>query len=424
MRQGLYILLLIVLMIVTAGCNGAHEADHLAYVVAMGIDKGENNKLNITYQIAVPRQFIGGSGDSDSSDGRDGGSVKSFINITISAFTIAESRNELKSVVPLIPVFYHAKMIIFGESLAQSGLSDILGPLFRYHEYRGSMYVAVAKGSAQDFLERNKPAITNLTAKYYELMMQSDIGSGFYLSTSLHAFYKNMKGVGSDSYAAYVAANPKVRAETMPPDTKEKAEGYKEVPQVAGDMSRIGGDDAEFMGTAIFSGDKMVGVLNSSQTRLVSLFLTRLSSSYITIEDIQPSAEKKGINLQFWASDPPEITTEIVEGKPVAHIHLQLEGDLTSVSSGINYEVPEYRQQLENRLSQLLTQDLRGLIFYLQECDSDVLGIGDYFRPKFKTLPEFINFNWKEQYKDAQIDGDVQFKIRRTGLMLKTNPIE
>lgn len=423
MRRRLCLLLLIALMIVTAGCNGAHETDQIVYVVAIGIDKGENDKLIITYQLAIPRQISGSSSGSDSASGASGEATKKFANITIVAFSLAEARNQLKSIAALTPAIDHTKMIIFGESLAQSGIDEVIGPLFRFPKYRGSMYVAVAKNSAQNFLEKNTPAITGSTAKYYELMMQGDRGSGFYLSTTLHKFYIGMKGHGSDAYAVYVGANPKVKADKVSSDTKEKPEGYKEMPQVAGEISRIGGDAAEFAGTAVFSGDKMVGLLDSSQTRMVSLYLTRLQSSYITIDDLDPAAAKQGITLRFRASGPPEVKTQIVDGKAIAHIQLTLEGEISSIASGINYEEPQYREALENKLSQIFTQDFRGLIFYLQECNSDVLGIGDYFRPRFATLPDFINFNWKETFKEAQIDGNVQFKIRRNGLMWKTNPI-
>lgn len=419
-------LLLMPFLVFASGCNGAHETDQLAYVVAIGLDKGENNKIVVTYQLAIPRQISGSSGESESgisSSSGDGG-TKNFSNITIAAFSFAETRNELKSMVTLIPVVYHTKMIIFGEKLAQSGLDDILATMSRIREFRGSMYVAVAKGSAQDFLEKNKPAITGSTAKYYELMLQSSGTSGYFLSNSLHNFYLGMKNYGSDSYALYVAANPEAKSENLLPDTKEKPEGYKDVPKVAGEINRIGGDDAEFLGTAIFSGDKMIGLLDSHQSRMVSLFLTHLESSYITIEDIHPAAEKKAISLRFRVAGPPEVRTKIVDGKPMAHIHLKLESELTSIASGINYEEPEYRKQLENRLSELFTQELQGLIHHLQECNSDVLSIGNYFRPQFSTFPEFIDFDWKGKFKEAQIDGDVQFTIRRAGLIWKTNPIE
>lgn len=423
MRKWLCLLLLPFIMFVS-GCNGAHETDQLAYVVAIGVDKGENNHIIVTYQLAIPRQ-IGGTGGSESDTSSSSeGATKSFVNITLAAFTIAEARNELKSVVALPPVVYHSKMIIFGEGLAKSGLGDIIGPLFRFREYRGTMYVAVTKGSAQEFLEKNKPAITSSTAKYYELMLQSDNLSGFFLSSTLHKFYLGMKNYGSAPYAVYVGANPKVKAKELSPDPKQKPEGYQEVPKVAGEISRIGGDSAEFLGTAIFAGDKMVGLLDSHQTRLVSLFLTRLASSYISIEDIHPDAQKKGINLRFRAVGPPEVHTEIVEGKPIAHIRLNLEGEITSIASGISYEETENREKLEKRLSELFTQELQGLIYYLQGCNSDVLSIGDYFCPHFSTFPEFIDFDWKGKFKEAQIDGDVQFKIRRTGLLWKTNPIE
>lgn len=424
-RRQVCCLLLLVSMLVLVGCNGSHETDQLAYIVALGLDKGENNKIIATYQIAIPRQ-VGGTSTGDEDSSKSGEEAKKgFVNITIAGFSFAETRNELKSIVALIPEMYHTKIIIFGEELAKSNVGDAIGVLARLRDFRGTMYVAVAKGSAQNFLEQNKPAITNSTAKYYELMMQSDRLSGFFLANSMHNFYKRLKGHGGDNYAAYIGSNPNVKADKLPSDPAKKPHGDTEVPRKAGEINRVGGNNpSEFLGVAVFNGDQLAGVLDSHQSRMMSIFYNNVDSAYLTVEDIHPEAEKKPVSLRYKVQEKPEVETQIVDGIPVAHIHLKIEGELTSIASGVNYEAPEYREKLENRLSELFTQDLQGLIQTLQGLDSDALSIGDFFRPRFSTMPEFVDFDWKGKFKDAQIDGDVQFKIRRTGLLWKSNPIE
>jgi len=41
---------------------------------------------------------------------------------------------------------------------------------------------------------------------------------------------------------------------------------------------------------------------------------------------------------------------------------------------------------------------------------------------KFLTWDEWTNFNWIEKYPDSEFEVDVDLKIRRPGLMLRTYP--
>lgn len=56
-------LLILVMLIVCAftlsGCYNSEGLEALAYVVALGIDKGENNKLRLTLQIATTNSDSG-----------------------------------------------------------------------------------------------------------------------------------------------------------------------------------------------------------------------------------------------------------------------------------------------------------------------------------------------------------------------------
>lgn len=55
----LKIFIICLLPFLITGCYDRKELDDLAYAIALGIDKGEEENLNITYQIAIPLKISG-----------------------------------------------------------------------------------------------------------------------------------------------------------------------------------------------------------------------------------------------------------------------------------------------------------------------------------------------------------------------------
>lgn len=72
-----------------------------------------------------------------------------------------------------------------------------------------------------------------------------------------------------------------------------------------------------------------------------------------------------------------------MEGRPVIHIDILLEGDISNINSGINYEQKGYIDLLETQISKVNEQEMRNMIRRTQELNSDVAGFGYYLRPDF-----------------------------------------
>ena len=103
-------------------------------------------------------------------------------------------------------------------------------------------------------------------------------------------------------------------------------------------------------------------------------------------------------------------------------VKIYLEGEITSVPSGINYEQAEYKELLEAHISQIMMQEMTDLVKRTQDCDSDIVGFGYRFRSHFRRSQEWQEYNWAEKFPQADITVDVECKIRRTGLMWRTTP--
>jgi spore germination protein KC len=58
------LLIILVLPFLITGCYDRKELDDLAYAIALGIDKGDEKNLDITYQIAIPLKISGADSKS------------------------------------------------------------------------------------------------------------------------------------------------------------------------------------------------------------------------------------------------------------------------------------------------------------------------------------------------------------------------
>lgn len=403
-RRLIVVSVLMSMVMLVAGCNGSRELDEVGNVIAMGIDAAEEGMILVSYQFAIPKPE-GGKDDAS----------KSMVIITIKAPTISEALNLLNSQIEYVPSLSHIKVIILGEELARKGIDKILAPFMRYHEYRGSMFVVVAKGTAKGILEENKPTFTTSISKYYEETFATTEYSGYVLRTSLHQYYARRKGYSGQPYMAFVAINPMSGEgnSNNSPLPGAKSGGY-----TAGGIPRQGGNHLEFAGTAVFSNDKMVGVLNTIETRMLGLLLGEYPRGFLSVED--PLDSRYAININLRLGSKPKVKIKLVEGRPVIDIKVLLEGDISNIGSGINYEMQGYIDLLEGQIAKVYQKEMLNLIARTQEMDSDVVGFGYYLRPAFSSNTEFVDYHWNDQYRQAAVNGNIEIQIRRTGLMLRT----
>lgn len=404
-RSLMLLIVLFAMSILMSGCNGAKELDERANALAVGMDKAEQEgMIRVSYQFAVPQQE---EGKVDAS--------KSTIIITNTAATFAETRNLVKSEMALEPSLIHAKVIVIGEELARMGLEKTLSAFMRNREFRGSMFIVVTRGTAQKFLEKNKPAFVSSMSNYYDQMLSTGYDTGYFLRTTIQQYYTRSKSHSGQPYMALVAINPRTGEGQI---STRKVEGEKSDGYSAGDIPRQGGNSAEFAGTAIFSGDKMVGTLSTTETRMLAMLLGEHFHGFLSVED--PLVSKSFVNLSLRLASKPKIKVVLVEGRPVIDITILLEGELSSIGSGINYEQESYLKLLETQINKVYQQEMMNLIKRTQEVNSDVAGFGYYLRSSFQTNKEFEDYKWNEKYSQAQIHVEINTKIRRNGLMLRT----
>ncbi|MCE5286976.1 MAG: Ger(x)C family spore germination protein [Pelosinus sp.] len=405
-RLALLILGTIPLLFIT-GCYGARETDEMGFVTVLGIDKA-GDKDKITYQIAISPK----KGSTTPSE-EDPWIISSFTTPSL-----AETRMLLNTTIPRPPNLSHITTLIISEEKARDGLNPILANFMRNRNYRENIFFIVVEGSAEDYIKQNKPVLEEQIHKFYETTFSSS-NMGYFLKVQLHDLYIRLKTAGGSAYAVYSGINPK-NGENKPQggETPEQ----KGEPYLPGGIPRKGTATAvDFVGLAVFHGDKLIGVLDSDETRAAAILQNKFYNGYIGVVD--PLApEKDVININIFMTEKPTITADLSGDKPTFHIDVKLEGELLGVTSYINYEAPKYRELLENQTANLMKGQIMKMLKHTQTLGTDPAGLGLYLRPKFSNTAKLQDANLTALYEAAQFEVNVSVKIRRTGLLRQSSP--
>ena len=416
-RKIVFIILTIFLSIFLTSCFDSKEVDEKAYVIGLGLDKGKNNFLNITLQMAVPSKIASGEGGGEENEGTT--------ITTVETPTLYAGLNMINTYVSKEVDFSHCKVVVFSKELAQEGINDYIHALVRGREYRGSMYVAVSTGTAEEYIRNVTPTLEANPAKYYEMNFTSYKYTGFTGDTRLTNFYLLSECSCRQAYATLVGVN---QYETTDDLDSENNSTYKEKGRsrplegdfYAGQIPKVYDIKSEVMGIAAFDAGKMVGQFDGEESLYHQMLYGTYQSSYISIPD--PKKQDAFVILSVKQGRKPTHQVEMVNDIPINRAQVQLEADILSIQSGFNYESKENVQILENAAETLIKKGMLRFLNKTRPMHADLCGFGRALKAKYLLWEDWEKVHWLKKYAKSKFDIDVEVKIRRPGLMVKTTP--
>ena len=186
------IILALLLVISSANYYGIKGIDNLAYVVAIGLDKGDGRNLKLSLQISVPN-----SGDSGSSSSQSASVVVDSIDCP----SINTGINLFNSYLGKEVNLAHCKVIVISEELANEGISEYLYTLTNNIEFRTDSSIIISKCDARSYLEYSTPLLDKISARYYEIAPSSSEYTGYTENITLNEFFSAV----TDSFSEPVA---------------------------------------------------------------------------------------------------------------------------------------------------------------------------------------------------------------------------
>lgn len=415
----------LIILFTLAACNSATEPNDYAYVVAIGIDKAAaDNQYEISVQFAKPAEISGGS----SEDGGGGGETLGLI--TVEAPDIYSGINFANNLVSKKFRLSHTKIIVISKELAVEGISRFIYTIERSGDLRPNMYIAVSQGKASDFLASVKPEMEINPVKYYQLIFDNNYAEFVPKNTSQHTYFY-MDSDERDIILPLVANSENDENESDEKGEKEEQNellpstspvnygGFEYLLReyIAGNISESKKNKAEAMGMAIFSGENMIGEMNGIEGELYNMISGSFRYSYNTF---YCNSANDTVVMLVQKYKNPKIKVDTSGDNPKISVKLSFEGGIISAADDdfIMRDTYLYADELEEYIKEAVEIFLKKTS---RELGADIVGFGAYAKRRFLTTDDFKEYNWREKYKNAEFDVEVDMRITRTGAVIKNN---
>jgi len=401
------IFIIIVILIFLTAFSPSYTSlniDNLAYVIALGIDKGEASKFKISFQFTT---------GSSSSESGSGGEKSPLIVNSVEADSINSAINLMNAYMARQLNMSHCRLIIFSEEVASTGIANEIYTLANNNEIRSSANIIVSKNDAKDYIENSKPILENLITKYYEIFPGSSKYTGYVYDATLGLFFNNLISETCEPFAILGGINDN----TTSGDTSSKDFNIADIKSTDTSFSAQRG--SENIGVAVFKKDKLVGELSALETLCLSIIRQEVESFLITIDD--PQNQDETIDLMLYMQKGNNIDVDIVNNTPYIKIDLKFTGRIYSMKENSKYLNSESLNDISNTANLYLENILTDYLYKTStEFRSDINDIGKYCLSNFLTIDEFNEFDWEESYKNSSFKVSVDTNIESSSLLTET----
>ena len=374
-------LILFCLALLTFGCMQSKNIDEYAYVLNVGVERGTTMPYRVTFLVSVP-----------------GGTEEIKVTnevISAEARSFSEAYETLNAAYPSRLSFSRASLLVIGEDLARSGgQTAFLDFAFGKPDLWPNLRVAVAKGPLREVFEGwvsdADPSLRKIKTAVGNLSKASGITADAGYGTYLEAISDDR----FDAMLAYAGANEY--------GLREDLVGNEAYPYIGGSLLVESLLNTTTAGSAVFDGDRMVGLLDGRHTMEVLMVTDAFERGEMdfTLPDGQ------ALSVTLYRIRAPKIRL----GDGTAEVQLLLEADPFEPETA-----PLNSDALRAFLQDRLKAELDTVCSALQRVNSDVMGFGRFAAKRFKTVSEWEKYDWKSDYRTLSVTFSVS-------VMLSHNP--
>lgn len=385
----LYILIPAVFLISAAGCWDRREISELAVVLGTGIDWTPQGKIRLTVQVARPTAFVGGETGT-------GGKEATAASWTVSAegSTVEEAERKLACFVPRQIYWGHSIILVIGEEMAQRGVRPVLNFFQRSRQPRENMWVMVSKGEAEKFL-----------ATYSVLEKTSSQAAGFI------SLRREGRAVHLREFSEMLA-----KRGVQPSCSLVEVRDEGKVPSQGEENKQAARKQVAISGTAIFKEDRLAGFLNDEETRAALWIIEKRFQEVIAA----PSPKDLSKMISFKIRRCKTKITPYYDGKnPAFYVTLEVEGDVLEQQGDEELAQRETLAAVEKSIAGEMEKKLAAVLHKVQkEYGTDIFGLGEAFRRKYKREWQALKYSWDEQFARADVFIQAEVKVRDFGLLV------
>ncbi|WP_147533995.1 Ger(x)C family spore germination protein [Bacillus marasmi] len=263
------------------------------------------------------------------------------------------------------------EVVLFGKTLAQKGIIDLIDALQRDSTIGERIYLVVVDGKANDLLKHDYGTRGNAT--YISNLIMQNIEERDLPKSNLHMFIFNFFQEGKDGFL------PSVR--------------------------RIGKDKMEINGVCLFKNDKVVDFIPASKMFFFKLLTDEYSEGTYKVELNGEEAAVRSITsthrFDLTKKKPWEIT-----------IHITVKGQIREYSG--DKLSPKAIKQIEKNLEKKINAECLKLIHQFKKQEIDPIGLGNYVKSQTRG---FDTNKWKREYQNLTVKFETKVEIIDAGVI-------
>lgn len=394
-RKFFIFLLIIVLLFSLTGCYDAKSLETLAYVVALGLDIGENGNLKLSLQIAI----LSNAGDSGSTSQSSQSTVTS-----VECSTVEAGINLVNSYISKKVNLSHCKTIVISEELAVTGISNEIFSFVNNLEIRPDCNIIISRCNASDFLDNSTPTLESVAARYYEFILTSSEYTGYSENLNLSDFYNNILNTTGEATAILGGINNKKTHSIN--DSNNLNGAYK-----ANETPIEYNTSVETMGLAVFKGDKLVGELNNIETMSHLIVTNKLQNATVTIPN--PFQDSSSISLNIYLSKSTKNSLKFINGTPYITCKVFVSANSLSIEKGLDLGNNETLEILNQYLSSYLRNNISAYLYKTsKDFNSDIAEFGKYALKNYPTWDDWVTSDWLNNYENAFFNVNVESNVQ------------
>jgi len=389
MKRGAMIWLLVAGMALLTGCWDQVEMDELAVVNAMAVDRSEDGRWTVTYQVVIPRVFgmrTGGGGN--------GAPVMVF---TTKGDTLGEAVGSARRELSRDLFFPHSQVVVIGRRAAERGIGDIVDFYLRDEESRETSNVLLYDGDTRGVLE----VLTNverLPGNAIHQMIEGAGRSSSVVPSKMHELVTSLLGPSMS------AAVPEIT--------------------VSGDLEKQNGSQAiqktrraavlKMKRAGVLKKDKFVGWLTGREVIGLAFATDRVSRSEISFP-----CDDKGNKLATFLIERSDTDARpgAADGRLSVHLAIDTVGALMETSCGADLNRPDRLARLEEEIERRIEDDVRRSFDAAKKLKADVFDFASAFRRKYPRLWKERSAEWEGSFTEIRLEVEAEVKIRNTGLL-------
>lgn len=389
------ILILVMSLPILSACWNQKELTDLAFVMALGIDRGEDDLYHISFQLVNPGNVSAGQ--------TGGGQGLPIAVYKSTGRTVTEAaRNATKKVSRRL-YYAHTNLVVVSEEVARDRnlMLNLLDAFARDPEFRTTTEFLIARDTTAEQLVSTLTILDKLpVSKITKELKATEAMKGENFSVSIDDLIDGIVSSGKE-----------------PVLNGYRLIGMQEEANKATNLQKTTTD--AFLaadGLAVIKDGALIDWIESTKARGVIWVLDKAKSTDITVKW---KGKKNALSIVPIRSKT-KVSTIFKNGKPVINIKVENEGWVSEANTAIDLMDPKVIGKIEKLVEKEIKKEIQSSVKEAQKLRTDIFGFGDGVHKANPKLWKKLKGNWNDYFADIEVNVKVDSYVRREGV--RTNP--